>query len=274
MPIVIISSRSYTSGETVAKEVASTLGYEYVGEDVYEDASRRSQIPLEKIQKALFGAPSLLGMSQSVRKRCIAHAQAAIAARLLVDDVVFHDPFGHLLVVGVSHVLTVRVLAPMEKRVALKVESEGCSPKDAEKSISKSDKQRLSVAEEVFGVNDDNTKSFDLVVDTADVDVASAVGIIAESVKQERYKPMTYSLQRMKDIELSCRVRAALVGLDPDVRVQAKKGEVRIRTRSTGRSNEKRMKEIRGIAERQEGVSAVEIETITDLVDLIDKRLH
>lgn len=274
MPIVMISSPSYTSAETIAREAASALGYEHAADEVYEEASRRSGIPVEKLRKALLGGSSLLGMSLPARKRCFAHVQAAIAARLVKDNVLFHGPFGHLLVVGVSHVLTVRVLAPMQERVALKMKSEGCSRKEAEKSISREDKARLSIAEEVFGVNDDDIEQFDLVVDTAQADVASAVGIIVETAKQERYRAMTYSLQRMEDIELSCRVRAALIGLDADVRVEAKKGDVRIRTKSSGRSNEKRMREIRRIVGEQDGVANVEIEAVTDLVDLIDKRLH
>jgi cytidylate kinase len=274
MPTVIVSSLSHTSGETIAKEAASALGYEYVGEDVYEDASRRSGMPLEKIRKALSGASSLLGRSASARKRCFAYLQAAVAGRLLKENVVFHGPFGHLLVVGVSHVLTVRVLAPAEERIAAKMKSEGCGRKEAEKSIAREDKQRLSIAEEIFGVDDDDERRFDLVINTAEMDVASAVGIIVETARQERYKPMTYSLQRMEDIELSCRVRAALVDLDSDARVEAKKGDVRIRAKSSGRSTDKKMGEIRRVAEQQDGVVKVTVEAVSDLVDLIDKRLH
>jgi cytidylate kinase len=274
MATVIVSSLSYTSGEDIARGAASALGYEYVGEDVYEDASRRSGIPLEKIRKALLGAPSLLGRSTSARRRAFAHVQAAVAERLLKEDVVFHGPFGHLLVVGVSHVLTVRVLAPVEDRVSVKMKSEGCARKEAEKSIAREDALRLSIAGEIFGVSDDDTGRFDLVINTAEADSASSVGIIVETAKQERYKPMTYSIQRMEDIELSCRVRAALVDLDPEVRVEAKKGEVRIRARSSGRSTEKKMGEIRLIAEKQKAVTKVDVEAVSDLVDLIDKRLH
>ena len=272
MPIVVISRLSYTSGEAIAQNVASQLGYECIDQEVFQDASQRSQMPLEKIRKAFYGAPSLFGTSLADRKRSIAHVQAALSARFLKDNVVFHGPFGHLLIKGVSHVMTVRILASKEDRIALKVKSEGCSSKEAEKAISRDDKQRLSMAREVFGADDDDSKSFNLMINTSEVDVDTAVRTIAETVNHERYRPMTYSLQFMKDLELSCRLKASLVDLDPDVAVQARKGDVRIRTKVSGRAKEKRLREIQRRTEGQDGVTVVEIEAVTDLADLIDRR--
>jgi cytidylate kinase len=272
MPIVIISKLSYASGEVIAQNVASQLGYECLDEEVLQEASQGSDIPLEKIRKAVYDARGLFGMSLATRKRCIAHVQAALSTRLLKDNVVFHGPFGHLLIKGVTHVLNVRVLTSKEQRIALKVKQEGCSSKTAEKAISREDKQRLSIAQEVFGVDDDDAGLFNLVIDTSQVDVDTAVGTITETVKQDRYKPMTYSLQCMENLDLSSRVRAALVDLDPEVAVKAKKGEIQIRTRAGGRAKEKRLKETQQRVGKIEGVKKVEIETVTDLVDLIERR--
>jgi cytidylate kinase len=274
MSIVNMSILSYTSGEAIAQEAASHLGYKFIDQEVFQDASQRSKIPLEKIRKAFYDPPSLLGMSVATRKRCFAHVQAAVCARLLEDNVLYRGPFGHLLVKGVSHVLNVRITASKDDRVASKVKSEGCDSKEAAKVISREDKNRLLVAKEIFGADDDDDGPFNLVIDTSATDTAAAVSTIADTVNQERYKPMTYSLQCMKDLELSCRVKALLVDLDPDVAVQAKKGEVQIRTIAGGRAKEKRLGEIRRRIEGQEGIAKTEIEAVTDVADLIDKRLR
>lgn len=273
MPIVTISELSYASGETIGRRAASELGYDLVDqEDVFQEASKRSGIQPEKIHRAFYGPPSMFGTSLAQSKRCVAHVQAALCARLLEDNVVYHGPFGHLLIDGVSHVVAVRVLASREDRIANKVKSEGCSSKEAEKTISRDDKQRLSVARDVFRADDDDSGLFNLVINTSEMEVDTAIKTIVETTRQERYKAMTYSLQLMRDLELSYRVKASLVDLDPDVVVQAGKGAVKIRTKASGRAKEKRIKEIESRAEGLEGIAKVEIEAVADLADLIQRR--
>jgi cytidylate kinase len=275
MSIVVISKLSYTKGEVIAQKVASQLGYKCIDQEILQDASQRSQVPIEKIRKAVTEAPSLLGMSLAARRRSIAHLQAAICARLLEDNVVYHGPLGHLLVKGVTHVVNVRILASKEERVAHKIKLEGCDLKDAEKAISKEDKHRLSIARDLFGVKDDDDGgAFNLVVNTSEMEMDTAARIIAETANHERYKPMTYSLRCMKDLELSSRLKALLIDLDPDIAVQAKKGDVRIRTKVSGRAKVKRSKEIQRRIEGQDGVTQVEVETVADLADQIDRRLR
>ncbi len=272
MPVVMISKLSHARGGEVAETAASKLGYDCIDKEVFEDASRKSGIPAEKIRKALTDGPSLLGMSLATRNRCVAHAQAALCGRLLEDNVVYHGPFGHLLVRGVPHVLNVRVQAPKENRAALLAEKEGSDSRKAQKAVSKDDKQRLSIAEQVFGADDDDQGLFNLVIDTSEMEAEEAAELVAKEAKEDRYKPMTYSIQCMRDLELSSRVRAALVELDPHVVVQADKGAVRVRTRTSGRPKKGRLDEIRRKAEEQDGVKEVDVETVTDLADLIARR--
>jgi len=273
MSIVIVSSLSYAGGEEIAEKAASRLGYKCIAGEVLEDASRTSGIQPEKVRKAVFEAPGLLGgMSLAARKRVIAHLQAAICSYLVDDNVLYHGPLGHLLVKGVTHVLTVRILASKEDRAARKMKEEGCDRREAEKAISREDKHRLSIARELFKADDDKTDPFNLVIDTSETETDAAVNAIAETVSQDRYKPMTYSIQCMKDIELSSRVRASLIELDPDIAVDAKKGDVRVRTKVSGRAKEKRLQEIRRRTEGLDGVSEVEIEAVADLADQLGRR--
>jgi cytidylate kinase len=272
MPIVIVSQLSNTGGETIVRNAAERLGYSLAGDEVFDEASRRSGIPADKLRKALFDAPSLFGMSPAARRRSAAYVQAAMATRLLEDGVVFHGPYGHVMIEGISHVIKVRIAAPLEYRAASLAERERCGAKEAEKMLAREDAQRASIADLLFGVDESDPALFNLVIDAAGTDAAAAARLIAETALQERYRPNTYSRKSMADFELTCRIRAALVGLDPDVQVQASQGEVRIRTRTGGRAKEKRIQEIRGIVEAHEGVSKVEIEALTHLADLLDKK--
>jgi hypothetical protein len=186
---------------------------------------------------------------------------------LLPDNVVFHGPFAHCLVQGISHVLKVRVFAHVQDRVALKVKQEGGSTREAGKAIVATDRARLLLAKLAFGVDDDDPSLFDLVLNTSQVDPETAIGLIAETVGHKRYQPMTYSQKCLENLELSQRARAALVDLDPEVVVQAESGQLRIRTRSAGRGKARRLAQIRERVATLSGVSGVEVETVADLLD-------
>jgi cytidylate kinase len=238
------------------------LGYELLDREVFREASSVSGIPEDKLLNAFQKAPAFFAMSSAARKRSIAHVSAALAKHLLKDNVVYHGPFGHVLVPGVSHVLKVRIFAQREDRAATKVKREtNLSAADAEKTILREDKQRSTLAKQVFGVDDEDTDLFDLVINTSQVDADTATEIIVNTVKLNRYQPMTYSMRCMERLELALRTRASLVGVDPDVEVQVENGHVRVRTRLRSEGKQRAMREK---AAALEGVADVEIEVLED----------
>lgn len=262
MPCITISSLSYASGRTIVHNSATRLGYELIDQEVFQDAARASGLSEAKLLRAFHEAPSFFGVSTAARKRHIAHVSAALAKRLLKDDVIYHGPFGHVLIPGVSHVLKVRVFAQREDRVATKVKRDaGLSVAEAEKALLKEDKQRAALAKQVFGFDDEDTSLFDLLIDTSQVDVDMAVDIIANTVKLQRYQPMTYSVRCLENLELSLRARASLVDLDTEVEVEADNGTVRVRTRVGGGTG-KKLAEMRQRIETLDGVKRIEVEAL------------
>ncbi len=270
MSIISISRLSYTSGEAIAHNVSSRLEYNCIDLEVFRDASERSGIPQVKLEKALKETPSLLfGMSLATRKRYVMHIQAALSAHFLEDNVVYHGPFGTHLIEGVSHFLKVRIYAQLEDRITLKVKRDGCSYDEAKRVILRDDRQRLELADILFKADDDNNDPFDLLINTSRMDINTAVEVIAETVKQSRYKPMTYSVRCMEAQELSHRVKSSLVDLDPDIDVQVDSGNVRVRIKAQGWTKKKRISIVRERVSKIEGVKSVEIEAVADIFDRI-----
>jgi cytidylate kinase len=265
MPIISMSRLSCTSSAAIADGLAARLELSRIEDEIFADAAGTSGIEIDTIRKAFSDAPSLFGMNAASRKRCIVHVQAALATRFLADDVVYLGGFGHLLVQGVSHLLKVRITATRPDRIALKAEREGCDEKQAAKRIDRDDKQRKNLAQQVFQVDDDDDDPFDLVINTSQVDVPTAVDIVAETVRHDRYRPMTYSMTCMRNVEVAHRVKAALVDLDTDVDAQAENGTVRVRIRGGGKAN--RVEEVRTRALALDGVETVEVLAIQDLLD-------
>lgn len=265
MPIISLSRRSCTSSAAIADELAGRLDCARIGEEIYADAAVASGVEADTLRKAFTDAPSLFGMNLVSRKRCIVHVQAALATRFLAGDVVYLGTFGHLLVRGVSHLLKVRITAARPDRVTLRAQRDGCNEAEAAKRIDRDDKQHHNLAKQVFGVDDNDDDPYDLVINTSQVDVATAVDIIAETVRHDRYKPMTYSMTCMRNVALGHRVKAVLVDLDPDVDAQAENGNIRVRIRDAGK--EKRVEEVRVRALALDGVESVEVLAIQDFLD-------
>ena len=269
MPIITISKRTYDRSEEIAERVAQIMGYECIGREVFVSASHEFDIPEEKLYDAILGSPSLLGMSPTKRKRYIAYVQAAVAEYMLKDNVVYYGPAGHLLIQGVSHVLRVRIIADLEDRIALKMKMEKVSEKEARKSILHDDEQRRKWVQTVYGKDVTDPSLYDLVINIGQITVDQAVDIITRTVKSRKFQPMTYSTNLMKNIELSCRVRAHLIDIDPEIRVRSENGNVHVYAKASGRARKKHAEIINERAMKLPGVKSVEVHMSEDMFERI-----
>lgn len=274
MPIITISKRLYDRGDEIADRVARKLGYENIGREVFTVASREFGIPEGKLFEAVHDAPSMLGMSPANRKRYISYAQAALAAYMLRDNVVYHGPAGHLLVQGVSHVLRVRILSNMEDRVALMAKREGVSEKEARKHIQRDDEQRKKWVKLFYDRDDTDPHIYDLMINVAQVPIDHAVKIIAETAQLRRFQPMTYSLKLIRNLELRYRVKAHLVDIDNDVRVDSENGNVVVYTKAKGRNKTRNVEMIRERVLQLADVKSVDVRVSEDLFERFAGRMR
>ena len=269
MSIITISRPPCTSGEAVAREVSSRLQYKCVDREVFRDAAERSGMPQAKLESAFTKGPAFLGMSRATRAVCVAHVRAALARCFLHDDVVYYGPFGAHLVQDVSHLLSVRIEANLEDRIALKMKRDSCSRDDAERALLSQDRQRRAVAAALFSAGDDEEGLFDLVINTSTTSVEVAAGLIEETVRQSRFKPTTYSVGRLEAQELASRVKAALIDLDPDVEVRANAGIVEVRMKARGLMRKRRIRTAHERAAQIEGVREAKVQVVEDQFDRI-----
>jgi cytidylate kinase len=269
MPIITISRRAYSRGKEIAEKSAKILDYECVGRKILRAASTEYGVPEEKLYKATHEAPSLLGMSPKTRKKYIAYVKAAFAEYMLKDNIVYHGPAGELLIQGISHLLRVRVTADLEERVALKMQRDGVSEKEARNRIIDIDEQHAKLMRWVYGRDDTDARLYDLVINVSLIGVDKAVDIITGTVRLKKFQPMTYSKKLLKNIELSCRVAAHLVDLDPDVRVRSENGNVHVFAKASGKAKAKNSEIIRERVLSLSNVKTVDVHVSEDLFERI-----
>jgi len=261
MSVVIISADSFCNGEEVAKTVASHLNYKCIGREIMiAEAAQRYSIPKTKLSEAMNDSSSLLEILSNTQTRHLAYIQAAFLSLLNLDQTVFYGQSEHLFIEGVSHVLKVRLLADFEERVGLKAEAEDISKKKARESLLKESAARQKRARLFFSVDDETDPAlFDLVLDVSQIEPAEAAAAITEMAKDVKFQAITYSLKCMKDIELSCRVRAALIDSYPDIHILAKDGNVSIRSKIFKKKKKDKVLAIKKQVEDMNGVSYMEV---------------
>lgn len=257
MSVVIISAESYCQGEEIAEGVARKLGYVCIGREVLAQAAQRYRIPEDKMEDAFRDSPSLLDKLSNTRTRNLAYFQAALTEALNRDNVVYFGQEGHLFVSGVSHILTVRLIADLAERAKPKAEKEGIPEKKARESLQKENEQRQKWFQSVFGVAGMESARFDLVINSTQVGTKRAIHIIAETAQDVKFQPITYSVKAMQDQELASRVRAALIDAYPDVTVTARDGEVSIKAKAL--KKKEKILSVREEIQGMEGVSYVEL---------------
>jgi len=227
MPIITISRGSGSGGEELAARLAARLGLEVVSREEVVHEAAAFGAPEEALQKALLEPPGLWDRFQHERHRYLAFVQAALCARVQGGDVVYHGNAGHLLLPGISHVLRVRLIAPLATRARLLRERGGMTESNALELCQKVDRQREKWTRFLYGVDWLDPHLYDLSVNLQTMAVEDAVEVCEVLSRSPRFQPTSESLGAMRDLVLASRVRAALAAdartasVELDLRVES-----------------------------------------------------
>jgi cytidylate kinase len=260
--IITISTDRYTKGAEIAERVARKMEYECVSREVILSAAKEYGVPEIKLMKTIKDAPTILDMFSGERQRHMAYIKAVVADYMLKHDIVYHGLVGHPIIRGVSHVLKVRIIANLEDRIRLEMEREKVSEEKARRMITNLDEQQKKWGKAVYGIDVTNPIFYDLIINVGHIaadDTEDAVETIIDTAGHKKFHPNTYSLNCMKNIALSCRVKAALVEKDPKVEVKSDKGNVFIYARKMKRKNQKQALAFKEEILKIAGVEHVEV---------------
>ena len=265
MPIIIFSSDSYPDGKEIAQKTAEDLGYRYVDRKILGSVAEKYNIPEARLIKALDEFPSFMGMSSKEWTRNLAYIQEAVLGELLDDNVVTCGVAAYLYVLGVSHVLKVRILVDAEEKVKKIAAQQNISFPKAKKFAQRLEKYRKRWSLGAFNLNETDPSLYDMMINTSQIELEEAVGMINTATGYKKFQPMTYSIKCIQDKELASRVRAALLKNFSDVRVQARDGAVVVETKALKREKIKKTLAIKEQVGAISGVHYVEVHVIKDI---------
>jgi hypothetical protein len=118
---------------------------------------------------------------------------------------------GHLLLPPISHVITVRVLAPLEFRIARLMVRDRFSAQTAREYIRKVDEERSRWMRFVYGRNVRDVEQFDLCINLDRLSCSAACALLLAAGQQAEYQPTEASLGALENLYLSTQVLATLV---------------------------------------------------------------
>ena len=230
MAVITISRGSASGGLMLAQGLAKELGYRLVSrEEVVEQASRFG-VDEERLLEAISKPPRFFERLRNDRRRYLAFVQAALCEVAKDDNVVYHGNAGHFLLQGISHVIRVRLIAPLEYRVHMLMKREGLTREQAEEYIENVDRQRAAWTKFLYGVDPLDPHLYDLVVKLVPMTVDDAVKIVAAAAKCPSFQTTPESRKAMEDLCLASKVRAVLAAnsetADLDIQVEADGGKV------------------------------------------------
>jgi cytidylate kinase len=259
MSIITISRGTASGGQALAERVAAKLGWPCLSNEVIVEAAKRYNIPEPELVKAFETAPTFWEKLTASRRVYLTFVQAAMCEYAERGNLVYHGHAGHALLPGISHVLKVRLVAPLEYRIRAVMERDPrLDRKGANRYINHVDAERTSRMRYLFDVDWRDPYQYDLVLSLNKLMIDTACDLVIRVVQWAQFQPTESSRRALHHLALASRIRAALDAhpqLSPyDIGVDVEDGVV---TLSGTLPTDDAIRHVINIAEQASGVKRV-----------------
>ncbi len=139
---------------------------------------------------------------------------------------------GHLLVPRIAHFVRIRLIAPIEQRLARARRSLGCGEPEAREYLRNVDAERARWARMMYGVDIRDPAGYDICINLERLSLQGACELLAKARGQTDFQPTPGSLAHVENEYLATQVLAALVTnaetLPVEINAVASEGAVRL----------------------------------------------
>jgi cytidylate kinase len=266
MPIIAISRGSHSGGTQLAERLHERLGWRVLSQETMSEAVQKYGVSEEELNRGLDMPANFFERFTHRKRRYILAAQAAIADLFAEGNGIYHGLAGQFLFGGLCNVFKVRLIAPMDFRIAQTMAARGMTRGEAVRYIQDVDERRAKWGRQMFGVDWSDPDLYDLVVNLEQMTVESAADLVAEVLERGDYRPTPRCLQEFKNFALERKIRAEIFfnsPYNPDtVRIIADNGRVVL---GGGSAFEADRNAILDIVREIPGVEGVRAESGTDM---------
>jgi cytidylate kinase len=217
MTIVAISREMGSGGYEIGAAVAKALNFEYVDRQILLQAAQLHGVPEAKLADVVDHRLSLWERFDEEKRRYLIFLEAAYYAFAEKGNLVTASRSGPFFVRDVSHALKVRIMAPFEVRVRRVMAQERLEQKVAASKVRSYDREMSGRIDYLFGLDWTLPENYDLVLNTQDDAWAFYTDLLVTAARHPRYQPTPESRQKIRDLSLAARVRAA-IATDPETK--------------------------------------------------------
>ncbi len=227
MSIVRIFSAIHCHGEEIARQVVKDLGYEWLDDsNIVSETSKRFDVAPHKLARTLAGGLSIFNRFTHERERHVSFLKQVVAETMKRDRIVLSGFCGQLVPTGMSHVLSVCIIAEIGYRLDLAMQTSGVSEKEARRTIQESDEVSVRWTDFVLGKSPWDSDIYDVFIPTNRVEADEAVKLVRDHAQSGVLVPTEDSLRAVDDFILAARVEVMLGTKGHDVAVSARGGNV------------------------------------------------
>lgn len=268
MAIITITRGQHSGGEAVAQAIADKLGARCVSQEVLREAARKYGVPEEKVEGAFEKSPSFWERMTESRRVYVAYVQATLAEWAQDDNLVYHGNAGQELLREVPHALKMRLMYPVEARIATIMKKFNYSHDQAARYVAHIDDERTKRTRYLYNVDWRDANRYDV---TFNIDHLTPQNVIDTALHLARQPEFTLDETKalaFHDFLVKTRVYAllagSLVGRLSLITVTVNHGVVKLEGTLT--SNEDGVEEMVGQVRRLDGVKGVDNQIVVGLV--------
>jgi cytidylate kinase len=241
MAVITISRHPGSLGDTIARAIADRLGYRLVERGELVRLAERiggSDVAWDRAPELRERSPSFWERLNEERRRYASVLRRVTTQLAEEGDVVIVGLGSGQLLKGLSNVLRLQVIAPMDVRLERVMErgfDDVAGPLSRDRArdlIRNSDRETSGYMRYLFNIDWLEPHHWDLVINTGRFGVTETVDIVEAIVHSGALEPTSLDKQRLANLALASRVEATVLS-DPTVwvnglKVVAQDGRVRI----------------------------------------------
>jgi cytidylate kinase len=212
MPVIAMTREMGSRGREVAERLAERMGLTLVLHELVErDLAERLEVPERTIHRRLEGGATLREKWQVGARRLARHTAEEVLQLAQCGNVLIRGWGACALLRGVPHVARVRVCAPMELRERNAMERRGFTDRNAARqAIEANDEAHKRTVRAAFGVDREDARLYDLVLNSERISVDTSAKLVRELVQSAEFEETGASRALLDDKVLEARIRLRL----------------------------------------------------------------
>lgn len=211
MTVIAMTREMGSLGRDIALGLAEELSLKLIQHEVVDHVADKMHLGASTVNRFLEGKAGLLERWGIDEKTASLYTAEEIYDLASQDNVLIRGWGATYLLHPISHVLCVRVCAPIKQRARVMMDRIGIEDeKTALREIEKNDAAHARTIQHLFHADWQNPLLYDVVLNTSHISVAAGVSLIKELIGQPEFQETAESNAQLAQMKLEAQVRSAL----------------------------------------------------------------